>query len=109
MNTKLFAHYTQAIRDFDGAADATRLQIAADGALAAYYAPFDALNPKARVVLVGITPGRTQAVNALAEARRQLLSGASAAHAVQQASHLAQGRTVPNVLLRPTCVKQGKV
>lgn len=89
MNTKLFARYTQAIRNFDGAADATQLLIAADGALAAYYAPFDAVNPKARVVLVGITPGRTQAVDALAEARRQLLSGASAEHTVQQAKRTA--------------------
>jgi hypothetical protein len=52
-----------------------RLVIAREGALSMIYSPFDYVNPTAKVVLVGITPGRQQAVNALTEARRQLLMG----------------------------------
>lgn len=56
-----------------------------EGRLATYYAPFDAINHDARVVLVGITPGLQQAVNALNAARAALLRGASAAEATQVA------------------------
>lgn len=50
-----------------------------------YYAPFEYINPTARIVLVGITPGPTQMVNANNEARRALLAGKSATEAVQLA------------------------
>jgi hypothetical protein len=46
-----------------------------DGQLAVYYAPFEYVNPQARLVLVGITPGRQQAVNALLAYRSALASG----------------------------------
>lgn len=85
MNTPLFSQFSSAIRNFDGLPDAPVLQLAASGSLAAFYAPFDAINPNARVVLVGITPGRTQATNALAEARKQLANGASHEEALRQA------------------------
>ncbi len=88
MDTALFTRFTSAIRDFDGAPDAPALQLAVSGPLASYYAPFDAFNPQARVVLVGITPGRTQAVNALAEARKQLANGASNEEALHQAKRV---------------------
>jgi hypothetical protein len=52
-----------------------KLTLATSGRLAVTYAPFDHVNGAARVVLVGITPGRQQAVNALVEARRQLQLG----------------------------------
>lgn len=39
-----------------------------------YYAPFDHVLPSARIVLVGITPGRAQALAALETARRALLA-----------------------------------
>ncbi len=41
------------------------------------YIPFEHLNKQARVVIVGITPGRTQMLNALKEAQKQLDAGAS--------------------------------
>lgn len=88
MKTTLFTQFSSAIRDFDGTVDAPALQLAASGSLAAYYAPFDAVNPEARVVLVGITPGRTQAGNALAEARKQLANGVSHADALSQAKRV---------------------
>jgi hypothetical protein len=46
------------------------------------YAPFDHLNPEARLVIVGITPGRTQMLNALREARGQLDAGATSLQAL---------------------------
>lgn len=53
------------------------LEIATSGNLSIYYAPFEYVNPKARITIVGITPGFTQTRNALLEANRQLRSGAS--------------------------------
>lgn len=49
-----------------------KLRLAQDGDIKVCYAPFEHINPRARVVIVGITPGRTQMLNALREARRQL-------------------------------------
>lgn len=40
-----------------------------------YYAPFEHVTPSARIVLVGITPGRVQAVAAIEATRRELLAG----------------------------------
>lgn len=62
-----------------------KLRIAADGDLTVCYAPFEAINARARVVIVGITPGRTQMINALAEARRQLDRGIAPAEASRAA------------------------
>jgi hypothetical protein len=53
----------------------SRLVLDRQGSFCVTYAPFDHVNRSARVVLVGITPGRQQAVNALLEARRQLVAG----------------------------------
>lgn len=84
MNTNLFSQYVDAIRNFDGNAISPALHMASEGALSVYYAPFDWVNTTAKVVLVGITPGRTQAVNALSESKR----------------HLAQGATLEQALMR---------
>ncbi len=46
--------------------------IDSNGDMKIYYAPFEYTNPSARIVLVGITPGPTQMVNANNEARRAL-------------------------------------
>lgn len=52
------------------------LCMAREGGVEIYYAPFDYIEHSARLVLVGITPGLTQARNALNEAHRQLARGA---------------------------------
>ena len=62
-----------------------RLLMDASGDVKIYYAPFEYFNPNARVVLVGITPGPSQMVNANNEARRALLAGKSGAEAAQLA------------------------
>jgi hypothetical protein len=53
------------------------------------YAPFDYINTNARVVLVGITPGKQQAVNALLEALRQLVAGRDVDAAARSAKQAA--------------------
>lgn len=49
------------------------------------YAPFDHVNAEARIVIVGITPGRQQMANALVECQRHLRGGASRKQALQRA------------------------
>jgi hypothetical protein len=87
METKQFDQFASAIRAGAGTDDA-RLRLAAEGNLEVYYAPFEAVNPQARLVLVGITPGRVQAANALAEAKRQLAAGASSTEAMRRAKEV---------------------
>jgi hypothetical protein len=82
MQTSQIHRFTQAVLDFDGDASAQRLLIDREGDLAAYYAPFDWVNPQARLVVMGITPGRTQAVNALTRAQAELRAGATAEQAL---------------------------
>ena len=59
------------------------------GPLTVSYAPFDHVNQLARVVLVGITPGRQQATNGLLELRRHLLAGADVDVAMERAKAVA--------------------
>jgi hypothetical protein len=51
------------------------LRIAQSGTLQIVYAPFDYVETRARLVVVGITPGMTQAINAMAAAQRSLRNG----------------------------------
>src|SRR5262249_5163349 len=53
-----------------------RLVLSRAGDLNICYAPFEFIQRSAKLVLVGITPGKQQARNALVEARRKLLAGA---------------------------------
>lgn len=77
-----FSDYSDAIRSLDltkltNALTIPRsLDMDRDGPVSIHYIPFDYINPKARVVLVGITPGFTQFFNAHEEAKKQLMSGA---------------------------------
>ncbi|ACK50256.1 conserved hypothetical protein [Methylocella silvestris BL2] len=68
-----------------------------------YYAPFEYINPSARIVLVGITPGPTQMVNANNEARRALLAGQSTAEAIRAAKNVGAFSGEP---LRSNLIKQ---
>lgn len=65
------------------------LQLASANGKAVYYAPFDHFVDTARVVLVGITPGRQQAVNAIATAHRALLAGDTDESACAEAKSVA--------------------
>lgn len=77
MNPNHFNQYADIIRVFNGDPQSPALRIASEGRLSVYYAPFEWVNPAAKIIIVGITPGPTQALNALAEAKRQLASGAT--------------------------------
>lgn len=52
-----------------------KMLITQDAKIQVCYAPFEYLNPQARLVIVGITPGKTQMANAIREARKQLDMG----------------------------------
>lgn len=85
MTSSTFAKYQSAIKSYAGDPCATDLLMAKDGTVSVYYAPFEWVNPQARVVLVGITPGRTQAANALGEAKRAVLDGAADSEVLRRA------------------------
>lgn len=78
----MFGQYEEAIRkvDLSSIADARFIPrdflVEQDGGIAVNYIPFDWVNPEARIVLVGITPGFTQWVNAVREAQLQMRAGA---------------------------------
>lgn len=66
-----------------------RLLMADDDHVKIYYAPFEYINPLARIVLVGITPGPTQMVSANHAARQALLSGLDEVGAMIRAKAVA--------------------
>lgn len=51
------------------------LRMAGDGRFDVFYAPFDYVNPGAKIVVVGITPGLSQALMAIQTAARLLRQG----------------------------------
>lgn len=65
------------------------LQMTADGDLTVCYAPFDYVNPEARVIIVGITPGEAQAINALESLRQAFGRGQSTECALRAAKQYA--------------------
>lgn len=88
--TAVFARFRAVI---DGCEDlepnSQELLIDRRGRFACHYAPFDHINIGARVVIVGITPGKQQAVNATASLRDGLRAGMSDADALRLAKHSA--------------------
>jgi hypothetical protein len=74
--------------------------LAAEGALSACYIPFDYVNPAARIVIVGITPGFVQWKNAVREARRQLRLGAPRDEVLRAAKYTGafSGAIRPNLV-----------
>jgi hypothetical protein len=82
MDTKLFSRFAPVISSLSAAelegspSLNNKLRLAQDGNIEVCYVPFDCINPQARIVIVWITPGRTQMLNAIKEARRQMDNGA---------------------------------
>lgn len=68
---------------------APELLVSTDGRFSTYYAPFDHVNPVAKVVICGITPGLQQATNALNELRRASQAGEAIDMAMQMAKEVA--------------------
>jgi hypothetical protein len=71
-----------------------------DGPVEVYYTPFDWVNTGARIVLIGICPGRRQMLIAVREARRVLAEGGTVAQALAAADATASfaGRTRSNLV-----------
>jgi len=67
----------------------TELLLSSEGSLQTFYAPFDYINPEARITICGITPGMSQAVVALNEARRLLKAGVPLEEAKRKAKETA--------------------
>lgn len=94
MDLTLFEKYSGMIRNSaetafsESAAPDERFLLGRDGNVSVFYAPFEYMNAQARVVLVGITPGKTQMNNALREARQQLLAGADLQIALRAAKKI---------------------
>jgi hypothetical protein len=61
------------------------LRISQSGTMQIVYAPFDYVETQARLVVVGITPGMTQAINAMAAAQKSLRNGAALETALAEA------------------------
>ena len=83
-----FAHVICAANESDIRSDSTlggKLIIEHAGNLEVSYAPFEHIQRGARIVIVGITPGKLQATNALCEVRRHLLAGADQTSALAAA------------------------
>src|SRR3546814_21195865 len=59
--------------------------MARDGRFEVFYAPFDYINQNAKIVVVGITPGLSQAVKAIDTAVRLLHAGFKADDVTRQA------------------------
>ena len=88
--TSLFERFAPLIRDLppsfnDALPLPAGLHLARDADLDVYYAPFDHIAAEAKIVLVGITPGRVQAIEAISVARRELLAGSDAKLAASRA------------------------
>ncbi len=106
MPTTQFEKFIPTIRalssaELDGATSLfEKLRIARTDQVDVCYAPFEHLNPEARLVIVGITPGKTQMLNALREARRQLDAGADPMRALVAAKRTGafSGPMRPNLV-----------
>lgn len=81
MDTQLFRRFAPTVLKLSanelkgGPSLKAKMLMAQEGDIEICYAPFEYINEKARVVIVGITPGETQMVNAIREARRGLDQG----------------------------------
>lgn len=86
MNTQLFDKYAPVLNSPSAPiVRDPRLLMGSDGDISIYYAPFEYINPAARIVLVGITPGPTQMNSANLAARQKLLDGAESIEAIKAA------------------------
>jgi hypothetical protein len=80
-----FADYISANYTAESSPKAPALRISTRGSLATYYSPFDYVNTSAKLCVVGITPGATQAHMALSHTAELMRSGYSANDAIREA------------------------
>lgn len=112
MQYHLFERFAPVIRslssaELNGAPSLNaKLRLAQDGKIEVCYAPFEFINPHAKIVIVGITPGRTQMLNSLKELRRQLDLGTDSVSALIAAKLTGafSGSMRPNLIGLLDCV-----
>ena len=73
--------------DVEELINSKQLLITEDQSMESYYIPFDSINKNAKVVLVGITPGKTQWRNAMHAAKNALIKGVSDAEVLRLAKN----------------------
>ena len=97
--TKIASASVETIRQDPSLGENLTLTVA--GTIKVVYAPFDYINRSAKVVLLGITPGKQQAINALIEARQRILAGAKIDTVAKAAKETASfsGQMRPNLIL----------
>ncbi|WP_151445816.1 hypothetical protein [Lacisediminimonas profundi] len=106
MEKHLFSQYADSIRslDIDRITNARQIPdsflLDRDAGLSSYYIPFDFVNKTAKIVIVGITPGFTQWINAMREAKKQLHAGANLEQALIAAKRTGafSGAMRPNLV-----------
>lgn len=78
----------------------TALKSSFEGRFEVVYTPFEYINPKAKIAIVGITPGPDQLVNAVAEASRCLDLGLSDEQTLQSAKKIGafSSKLRPNLI-----------
>jgi hypothetical protein len=100
--TKIEAEIVAAI-DSGSVLDDVKLRLYRDNQFGSFYAPFGWINEKADIVIIGITPGKSQAKAALIELRRSLAAGhtlfEAAARAKQEASFKGEMREIGTMLM----------
>ena len=86
-----FAHQWRKVRDLPGDLSPStilsreELLLARDGRITMYYTPFDLILPEAKVLLVGITPGKQQLAKATVAARQAIHDGLGAEGVLRRA------------------------
>ena len=106
METNLFKRFAPIIQSLTSAelngsqSLMEKMRLSQDANLTICYAPLEYINTSAKVVIVGITPGQTQMVNAIKEARRQLDLGADDATVLRAAKQVGafSGTMRPNLV-----------
>ncbi|AMO56245.1 hypothetical protein [Endozoicomonas montiporae] len=104
--SQLFKHNTSIIRSLGDCADNADPQPSLtlwenhDRQLSCYYAPFEHVNTRAKIVLIGITPGRTQMNRALSAASRAVNSQADVQQAIAEVKRIGSfsGNMRPNLV-----------
>ena len=90
-----FKHYRSHIQSFElniankGLPDAFKIEDLSSGPIETYYSCFEYINPTARIVLCGITPGMQQATNAILAAKNAIETGLSDLDVVKAAKEFA--------------------
>ncbi|MEI8282661.1 MAG: hypothetical protein WCG75_09680, partial [Armatimonadota bacterium] len=106
MDTTLFKRFAPIIRSLSDAelkgspSLMEKMLLSRDSNLTICYAPLEYINTSAKIVIVGITPGQTQMINAIKEARRQLDRGtddSTVLHAAKQIGAFS-GTMRPNLV-----------